>query len=450
MRQKTRKTKAYTRFKNCRACGSVAVSRVVDLGEMPLARGFIPASVRNLNKEKTYPLRLLFCTKCYLLQADVSIRPDTLFKYYYYRSSVIKTLVRHFDGIAALLARKLGKTKERFVVEIGCNDGSFVKAALKRGFRALGVDPATNLVSPLIKKGMPIVNDYFTTAVAQSIAKKHGKADVIFSSNTLAHIEDINDVFSGIALLLKDDGMLIFEVHYLGSLLEETQYDMIYHEHQYYYSALSAGTLLARHDLELFDVERVPIHAGSVRFYAQKRGVGARQKSARLKRLVAAEKRKRYNSLDAYRMLGRRIADSKKELVQLLTGLKKKGKVLAGYGASGRATIISNYCKLGGLIDRVIDDSPLKQGTRMPGTHSRVVSSDILYEQRRAREMQKHTFAFPSRGARKPLVYGSGAPDYVVLFAWAFLDEIRKKHKKFLARGGRFIVPLPRVKTIAR
>jgi len=396
---------------------------MLNLGMMPLAGGFLKnLSKKTLAKENYYPLELMVCQNCFLVQTNAVIKADILFKEYFYFSSKIQTLVTHFVQIAKDIPSMFPDKKKKFIVEIGSNDGSFIRAVQEIGYDILGVDPATNVVTPLVKKGFPIINDYFSTEVARKIVKKYGKADAIYSFNTLAHIEDMHDVFSGIAIVLKDDGYILFETHYLENLLQQSQYDMIYHEHQYYYSLLAMQKFLAVHQMHIFHVEILPTHAGSIRFSVQK-NTGKRKISETVKKLERKEKKQQLHTIKPYVQFARKIEKTKNELLTLLTKLKQEKYTIAGYGASGRGTILSNYCGLNtAFLDYIVDDAPAKIGKYMPGTHVPIFPSEKLS--------------------------GKNAPDYILLFAWAFHDEIRKKHTRYLKNGGKFILPLPKPKII--
>ncbi len=410
-----------TVYTSCRFCKSKQLFPVIDLGSMPLAGGFL-RSEEDFAKENKYPLMLYFCASCYLLQTNVVINREILFKNYFYYSSAISTLVDHFEKTAEELADMHSLKEKKKLLEIGCNDGAFLSAANKKGFTVVGIDPAENVVRKIEKK-FPVVNDYFTEKAATKIKKQFGLFDVIFSSNTLAHIEDMHDVVKGIKKILTTDGMLVFEVHYVGKLLKEMQYDMMYHEHQYYYSLHALQNLFSLFDMTVFDVKQIPIHAGSIRVYVQKKQ-GKEKVTSRVSSLLAQERKDGLTKAKTFICFGNDIQKTKKDLINLLITLKKQRKKIVGYGASGRGTIIMNYCGLDKrYIDYVLDDAPAKQDAYMPGTHTKIISSDFLYTDK---------------------------PDYVVLFAWSFVDEIKKKHKQFLKNGGKFIIPLPKVKIIEK
>ncbi len=415
----------HRKYITCRFCFSDKVKIVIDLGDMPLAGGFFKkgTSQNQIDQEKLFPLQINFCSNCYLLQVNTAIDADILFKDYFYFSSTIKTLVEHFEKKAQELKELIPNSNEKLIVEIGCNDGAFIRSLISHGFKALGVDPATNVVEPLIKKGLPIINDYFTLNTAKIISKSHGKADAIYGFHSMAHIEDMHDVVKGVKHLLKPDGFLAFEVHYLGDLIEEMQYDMIYHEHQFYYSLLSLKNFFATYDMEIFDVKHVPIRAGSMMYYVQHKKTGKRKISKTVKEYIRKEKIQGLHIRETYELFAKKIQKTRQQLVSELKRLTSENKTIVGYGASGRGTIIMNYCRLDNTVmDYVIDDAPAKHGAITPGIHHTIHPSSILT--------------------------GKNRPDYAVLFAWPFVEEIVKKHQDYLKKGGKFIVPLPKVKLI--
>ena len=412
---------SYKLYNSCRFCGKKLDKPVINLGYVPLAGGFLK-SKKQFSKEKLFPLTLAFCKNCYLLQVREVISTDNIFKNYFYYSSAIKTLVDHFKKTVKGFVKRTKNPKEKLIVEIGCNDGAFIKECIEQGFNTVGIDPATNVVKPLIRKGLPIMNEYFTSKTAKKILKKYGKADIIFSSNTLAHIENMHEVYKGIENLLKNNGILVFENHYLRNLIKEMQYDMIYHEHQYYYSINALVNLLNQHNLEVFDVEFIPIHAGSIRMYVQKKG-GKRKIEKIVLDTLKKEKLERLHLRKTFVDFNKKILERKEDLLKLIKILKKSNKKIAGYGASGRGTILGNYTGLTNkLLDYVIDDAPVKQGAFTPGNHLKIVSSLVLNTRER--------------------------PDYVVLFAWSFWEEIKKRNENYIKSGGKFIVPLPKVKIV--
>ena len=403
----------------CRFCKKGVLKSVINLGSVPLAGGFVEKKNIDRISENYYPLTLGFCNHCKMLQTIETVDQSTLFEKYYYATSKIKTLSTHFEKLAVEIADSL-KGKNGFVVEIGANDGVLIQNLIKNNINALGVDPAKNIVIPKIKKGLPLICDYFNVQTAEHIIKKYAKADVITSSNTMAHIEDIGGVYEGIKKLLNKRGFAIIEVHYLFNLIQEFQYDMIYHEHLYYYSVHSMKNILALFGLELYDAKTTSIHAGSIRFYIQHVN-GRRKVSANVYALLKKERALKIQEATTYTNFNASMEKKKKLLLALIKNLKSKSKSIAGYGASGRANTIMSYCGIGQeYLDYIVDDSPLKQGRYTPGNGLRIFDSKILKTNKR--------------------------PDYLLLFAWAFYDEIVGKNSDYLKRGGRFILPLPTIK----
>lgn len=398
---------------------------IIDFGNVPLAGGFHKASstAADLAAEKLYPLEICHCEDCHLVQVNNAIPGEVLFKDYFYFSSAIKTLADHFKNYAQELKNSFPDPKSTTIVELGCNDGVFLKPLREAGFNAIGIDPADNVVKPLIDAGFPIINDFFTQKSVQKVIERYGHADAILTSNSFAHIDDMQEVMTAVKNLLKPDGYLAFEVHYLGILLKEMQYDMMYHEHINYYSLLAIDKMAEIYGMEVFDIHFIPIHAGSIRFSLQNKGTGKRKISAKVTDLRAEELSLGLNKRETYLAFGDKVARTKTELLKLLDKIKAEGKSVMGYGASGRATALSAYCGLkSNYLSGVIDDAPAKQGAFTPGNHIKIQDSSILKTAQR--------------------------PDYILLFAWAFAKEICSKNQDYFKSGGKFIVPLPEVRLI--
>jgi len=408
--------KEFVKYASCRFCKSNKITKVITLGKMPLAGGFLK-NIADFKNEKKFPLDLFFCRECYLIQTSIAINPDKLFKKYFYFSSKIQTLIDHFQKTALKINKSLKNGS--FVVEIGCNDGEFIKALQKNGYRALGIDPASNIVKPLIKTGAPIINDYFSENLAKKIVKKHGQADAIYSFHTLAHIPDMLDIIKGIKLLLKSEGYLAFEVHYIGDLLKGLQYDMIYHEHLHYYSLLSLKNLFKQFNMEIFKIEKNKVRAGSITYLVQNINTKRIRINSSVLELEKEERRQKLNTIIPYLNFNSKIQKSKNDLITLVKKLKKKNLKIAGYGASGRGTIMTNYCNLSPkFIDFVVDDSSAKENHFMPGTHNLILNPIELLKQK---------------------------VDYAIVFAWPFITEIRKRNIQFIKNGGKLIIPLPKI-----
>jgi methylation protein EvaC len=411
--------------RQCRFCLHETLVPFIDFGYVPLAGGFLKngSTVADFRNERVYPLQICFCTTCSLVQVNNAVAGDVLFRNYFYFSSAVKTLADHFAGWAEELRGQHRDPSQTTLVELGCNDGVFLRPLRAAGFRVIGVDPATNVVATSIAEGYDIVNDYFTEATARQVRESHGPADAILSSNSFAHIDDMHDVLRGVKALLKPDGFLAFEVHYVGTLVREMHYDMLYHEHLSYYSLTSIENFLCLFDMEVFAVKRIPIHGGSVRFSVQNKGTGGRPVSAAVLEMRRDEEKLGLGTLGFYRDFAATVEKARADLLKLLDSLKAQGKTIVGYGASGRATAMSAYCGLDRrYLDGVVDDAPAKQGAFTPGNHIEIMPSTILA--------------------------GPGRPDYALLFAWAFAEEIRKRNGAFIEAGGKFIVPLPAVRVL--
>ncbi len=407
----------------CRCCKSSSLTKVMDFGNMPLAGGFLRKE--QVQDEKLYPLHVSFCNDCTLVQVPQAIPPETLFKDYFYFSSAIKTLVDHCTLWAEETYDRFLKDRQNpSVFEIGCNDGVMLKPFGKLGVKAIGVDPATNVVNSVKQDGFSIINDFFNEEVARRIYDECGGFDVITSSYSFAHIDDMTSALKGVEHLLKEDGIFIFEVYYLGTMIEEMQYDMIYHEHCNYYSLKALQNFLGLQGMEIFDIKYTPgVRSGAVRFYARKKDYSFTVISDAVKQMEQDEIKKGYYSAQTFVEYGKKIEDTKTGLMTLLKEIKAKGKTIIGYGASGRGTMVMNYCGLAGeYLDYIVDDAPAKHGFYTPGTHVEI-------------QPWEHT----TKGA---------PPDYAVLFAWSFMSEVLKKRLDYTTKGGKFIVPLPVVQVV--
>lgn len=407
---------------SCAFCSGKSMHLGMDFGEVALAGGFLKKA--DFASEPKFPLRLFFCEDCYAVQVVDVVDPALLFQNYFYFSSAIRTLREHFVDYAMEACSRFLNPEDATVVEIGCNDGILLKPFADQNVKTLiGVDPASNVIDTIRDPRIHTINDFFGVRVAQQIEKQYGKADLIVANNVYAHIPDINGVTQAVADLLKDDGVFIFEVHYLGKIIESLQYDMVYHEHLYYYSLISLQKHFERFGLRVFDVKPIPIHAGSMRYYVAKKDSNHAQKtSARVEMLAKEELSKGYDRKETYARFREQVAGRRDQLMKLLGDLKKKGRSIAGYGASGRANTIIQYSGITlDHIDYMIDDAPAKEGYYTPGSHFEIFSNRRLSEDR---------------------------PDYLLIFAWGYFNEIAEKCQSYLVSGGRMITPLPEVKVV--
>lgn len=426
MKRKPLNVGKYCHFDKCRFCYGNHLHKIIDFGLVPLAGGFFPknSDSSSFEKELYYPLVIYFCSDCFLLQSTNIISPKKLFKKYFYFSSSMTTLVKHFEDYALELKRIFKNNKKAKVLEIGCNDGIFLKPLKNAGFVAYGIDPAENIVKPLKRSGFNVFNLFFGEKTAKKLKNEIGEINVIVSTSSLAHTDDMHDILKGVNILLNKGGIFIMEEHYLGSLISETQYDMMYHEHPSYYSLLSLKKFLAKFGMEIYKVKYSPLRAGLMRYYIKYSDNKKFKTDASVSALLNKEKLQGLDKLSTFKRFYKHVYESKKDLLNILSKLRIKGKTVIGYGASGRATIVTSYCRLTSkYLDYIVDDAPQKHGVYTPYNHLKVYPSDVLKDKTKR-------------------------PDYALLFAWPFWKEIKEKQKEYLKNGGKFIIPLPKVKII--
>ncbi len=406
-------TTLYRSVGACRVCRSTPLAPVLSLGGTPLANAFVRPEDRD-GPEPRFPLEVLRCNTCGLLQLSIVVRGDVLFRTYPYLSSASPPMAEHFDALADELVRRF-RLAGSCAVEIGSNDGVLLRPLAARGVTVVGVEPASNLAALANRAGLETWNEFFGEDVARRIAAAKGRARAILANNVLAHIDDLHEVARSIDLLLDEDGVFVAEVPYLMDLLDYVEYDTIYHEHLSYFALAPLQLLFASAGLEVFDVRRLRVHGGSIRVYVARSGRFAR--SERLATLDALEAERKLGAPATCAAFSERVSASRTALVTLLGELKRDGKRLAGYGATAKGNTLLNYCGIGrDTLEFIADTTPLKQGLLTPGTHIPVRPDDALMEER---------------------------PDFVLLLAWNYADAIMRRHASYLSGGGRFIHPIP-------
>ena len=347
---------------NCVFCGT-QTREFLDFGKVALAGAFI--KVAGIPGEMKYPLRITFCPECFAVQLADQVDAKTLFSEYFYFSSQINAVKAHFQKFARMLSQWF---KHDTVLEIGCNDGFMLGLMADDGAKCIGVDPARNVIESCKDERLTLINDFFTDDLAEKIVKEHGKQSVVLASNVFAHIPDIHSVTRGIKRVLADDGICVIEVHDLLKMVEGLQYDWIYHEHLYYYSALSLSTHLSAYGLDVFDIDEIPAHAGSVRYFVCHKF--KRNPSSEVIKRIEKERQHGLDQFATFERFSERVKSHRDELKSVVDGIKAKGHAIRGYGASGRANTILQWCGIDAThISYILDDAPSKTGYRTPGTH---------------------------------------------------------------------------------
>lgn len=405
----------------CRFCSAPLRHTFVDLGMSPLCESYVPAE-RLGAMEPFYPLHVRICEQCLLVQLEEFVAPDEIFTEYAYFSSYSDSWVTHAREYVESVVERFGLDGRSQVIEVASNDGYLLQHVLERGIPALGVEPAANVAEAARERGIETVVEFFGRELASRLVREGRQADLLVANNVFAHVPDLNDFTAGMKLLLAPQGVVTIEFPHIARLIEQNQLDTIYHEHFSYFSFLTARSVLAAHGLEVFDVDELATHGGSLRLYAQQDEDGGRPVSERVTELAERERELDLDRLEGYQAFAERAIDTKWRLLEFLIECRRAGKRVAGYGAPGKGNTLLNYCGIRtDLLDFTVDRNPYKQGQFLPGTRIPIRHPEALEQAR---------------------------PDFVLILPWNLTDEIVAQLSNVRGWGGRFVVAIPEVRIL--
>jgi SAM-dependent methyltransferase len=404
----------------CRFCAAPLQTVFADLGMSPLANSYVAPEQANA-MEPFYPLCALVCGECLLVQLEEFETPAAIFSEYAYFSSYSTTWLEHSRRYVEQMVDRWGLDGSSHVVELASNDGYLLQYFVQRGVPVLGIEPAANVAEVAVDKGVPTVVEFFGVPLATRLGAQR-RADLLLGNNVLAHVPDLNDFVGGMKVLLAQDGVITMEFPHLLRLIEDNQYDTIYHEHFSYFSFLTVGRVFAAHGLRLFDVEELPTHGGSLRIYGCHDDDASKPDTDRARELRTREEAAGLGSLETYREYARGVARDKREALDFLIELKRQGKSIAGYGAPAKGNTFLNYCGVRtDFLDYTVDANPHKQGHLLPGTHIPIRPLETLRETR---------------------------PDIVLILPWNLREEIMGQHVYIREWGGRFAARAPELRLL--
>jgi hypothetical protein len=405
----------------CRFCAAPLRHTFVDLGMSPLCESYVPAGRVNA-MEPFYPLHVRICERCLLVQLEQSVAPDEIFSEYAYFSSYSDSWVEHARAYVEMAVQRFELNANSLVVELASNDGYLLQHVVERDIPALGVEPAANVAVAARERGIETVVEFFGRELAARLVADRRRADLLIANNVMAHVPDLNDFVGGMAPLLADNGVVTIEVPHLARLVEGNQFDTIYHEHFSYFSFLTARRVLAAHGLEVFDVDELPTHGGSLRIYAQPCAGGRHPVQPAVEVLAERERVLGFATLEGHAGFAPRVDETKWKLLEFLIAQRREGRRTAGYGAPGKGNTLLNYCGIRtDLLDFTVDRNPYKQGQFLPGTHIPIRHPEALEQAR---------------------------PDFILILPWNLKEEIVVQLSYTREWGARCVVPIPEVQVL--
>ena len=405
----------------CRHCAAPLHHTFVDLGMSPLCESYLRADQLN-SMEPFYPLHVFVCEQCYLVQLEEYVSPAEIFTEYAYFSSYADSWLKHVERYTDQMIARWGLGASSHVVELASNDGYLLQYFVARNVPVLGIEPAANVAKVAEGKGVPTLVKFFGRDTARELVASGKKADLIIGNNVLAQVPDINDFVAGIKILLHERGVVTMEFPHLQQLIDNNQYDTIYHEHFSYFSFLTASKIFETHGMVLFDVEELPTHGGSLRIYARHKEDGSKPIETRATALLRRELELGFDRMETYANFGEKVKATKRRLLAFLIDARNAGRTVVGYGAPGKGNTLLNYCGIRtDFLDYTVDRNPYKHGRFTPGTHIPIFPPDKINETR---------------------------PDYVLILPWNFKDEIIAQMAHIRSWGGKFVVPIPDVSVV--
>ena len=402
----------------CRSCRAALHHTFVDLGMSPLANSYVRADQLNV-AESFYPLHVYVCDRCLLVQLESVTRPEEIFSDYPYFSSYSETWLDHARTYTDAVTERFGLNRNSRVMEVASNDGYLLQYFVAKGIPVLGIEPAQNVAAAAIQRGIPTLVRFFTADAAQELAGEGKRADLIIGNNVLAHVPDLNGFVRGLKILLTPTGVITLEFPHLLRLMEQNQFDTIYHEHLSYFSFLTLQRIFTRHSLRVFDVEELSTHGGSLRVYACHQEDPTKPAHERVDRLLGKEEKAGLKQLEHYLSFGEKVKDTKRKLLDFLIAAKNRRQSFVAYGAPAKGNTLLNYCGIRtDFIDYTVDRSPHKQGHFLPGTRIPIYAPDRIRETK---------------------------PNYLLILPWNLKEEVMSQMQCIHDWGGQFIVPIPTV-----
>ena len=407
---------------SCRSCSAPLEHTFCDLGMSPLSNSFLTADQLQ-QKEPFYPLHAYVCGNCYLVQLDEFESPQQLFSEYAYFSSYSDSWLQHSRDYTQMISARLGLDETSQVVEIASNDGYLLQYFVEQQIPVVGIEPAANVAAVAKKKGIPTLVKFFGTQTANEMLDENLQADLVLGNNVLAHVPDLNDFVAGMKVILKPSGTITLEFPHLLKLIQGNQFDTIYHEHFSYFSLLAVERVFTNHGMQIFDVDQLPTHGGSLRIYVRHADHQDAPVADAVQSLRDLESESGLADLATYAAFADQVESTKRSLLKFLTDAKQDGLSVAAYGAPAKGNTLLNYCGIRtDFIDFTVDRSPAKQGHYLPGTHIPVFAPEKIREFK---------------------------PDFLVILPWNIKDEIIGKMSHIREWGGKFVIPIPSVEILS-